>query len=64
MSERTKPDDLLNPREAAEILRVTDRTVLRYIEAGHLAAVQLPGGRLWRIRRADVEALLTTEASV
>lgn len=63
MSERTKPDDLLSPQEVAAILRVTDRTVLRYIEDGVLSGIRLPGGRLWRIRRADVEALLTNEAS-
>lgn len=63
MAERTEYDELLSPRQVAEMLGVTDRTVLRYIEDGGLPAVRLPGGRLWRIRRADVEALLTTEAS-
>lgn len=42
---------------------VTDRTVLRYIETGALQAIRLPGGRLWRIRRSDVEALLTNESA-
>ncbi|WP_090418255.1 helix-turn-helix domain-containing protein [Mycobacterium europaeum] len=63
MSERTEPDALLSPREVAAILRVTDRSVLRYIADGHLPAVRLPGRRLWRIRRSDVEALLTSEAA-
>ncbi|WP_459976429.1 helix-turn-helix domain-containing protein [Mycobacterium avium] len=63
MSERTEPDALLSTREVAEILRVTDRSVLRYIADGHLPAVRVAGQRLWRIRRADVEALLTSEAS-
>lgn len=63
MTEREDPNALLSPQEAAEMLRVTDRTVQRYIKDGDLPAVRLPGGRLWRIRRGDVEALLTTEAS-
>lgn len=63
MTERNDSDTLLSPQEAAAILRVTDRTVLRYISIGDLPAIRLPGGRLWRIRRSDVEALLTTEAS-
>jgi excisionase family DNA binding protein len=63
MTERDKSDALLSPQEAAEILRVTPRTVQRYIAEGDLPAVRLPGGRLWRIRRGDVEALLDTEAS-
>ncbi|MGV0627169.1 helix-turn-helix domain-containing protein [Mycobacterium avium] len=63
MSLRTNPDEPLSPREVAEILRVTDRTVLRYIADGVLPAVRLPGGRLWRIRRRDAEALLSSGAS-
>lgn len=60
MSERTEVDELLSPQRVATLLGVTDRTVLRYIEDGHLPAVRLPGGRLWRIRRSDVDALLNT----
>ncbi|MDN4521408.1 helix-turn-helix domain-containing protein [Mycolicibacterium austroafricanum] len=68
MSERNTTDagassEWLNPQEAAVILRVTDRTIQRYIKDGHLAATRLPGGRLWRIRRSDVEKLLTAEAA-
>ncbi|WP_079616753.1 helix-turn-helix domain-containing protein [Mycobacteroides abscessus] len=62
MTERhgcNSPDDsdLLTVQEAATTLRVTDRTVQRYIQQGHLKGVRLPGGRLLRVRRADVEAL-------
>lgn len=59
----TSPVAEVTPREAAGILRVSPRTVQRYIRDGHLKAVRLPGGRITRIRRADVEALLTSEAS-
>lgn len=63
MTERDKPNALLSPQEAARILRVSPRTVQRYIADGDLPAARLPGGRLWRIRQSDVDALLNTEAS-
>lgn len=69
MSDRNTADppeptgEWLNPQEAALILRVTDRTIQRYIRDGHLVATRLPGGRLWRIRRSDVEKLLSAEAA-
>ncbi len=63
MSERTENDALLSPQQVAEIMGVTDRTVLRYIEDGVLPAVRLPGGRLWRIRASAVDVLLTGKAS-
>jgi excisionase family DNA binding protein len=43
--------------EVAEELRVSIRTVTRYVERGHLRAVQLPGGRL-RVARADLDTAL------
>lgn len=48
--------------EAAELLRVSVRTVSRYVADGRLPAVTLPTGRP-RLRRADVEALLTGRAA-
>jgi len=41
------------------MLRVSSRTIQRYVRDGHLPAVRLPGGRITRIRRSDVEKLLT-----
>lgn len=49
-------DDLLTTKEVAEQYRVTRMTVSRWVKAGHLAAIRLPGGGL-RYRRSDVEAL-------
>lgn len=49
--------------EVASLLKVTRRTVDRYIRDQHLPATRLPGGRLLRIRRSDVDALLNAEAS-
>jgi excisionase family DNA binding protein len=63
MTDREESDRPLSPQQAAELLGVTDRTILRYIGDGHLRATRLPGGRLWRINRADVEALLPKAAS-
>lgn len=48
--------DLLTAAEVAAEYRVTRMTVSRWVKAGHLAALKLPGGGL-RFRRADVEAL-------
>jgi excisionase family DNA binding protein len=41
----------------AELVGVSPRTVLRWVERGDLAAVRLPGGRL-RISRRDLDAAL------
>lgn len=54
--------DYLTYAEAAEILRVSVRTVSRYVADGRIGAVTLPTGRP-RLRRADVEALLSVGAA-
>jgi|SRR5450759_1242606 len=51
---------LLRPREAAEILSVSTRTLRRYIADGHLPACRLPSGRL-RIPTAAIGALMGEE---
>lgn len=50
---------LLTTGETAEALRVSTQTVLRYLEAGELAGVRLPGGQ-WRVYRSSVHDLLRT----
>ncbi|HHY76745.1 MAG TPA: helix-turn-helix domain-containing protein [Firmicutes bacterium] len=49
-------DELLTTEEVANILKVSPRTILRWIHAGTLAAVKLGEGRRseWRIRRQDL----------
>lgn len=55
-----KPEKLLTPREAAEILNVDPATVRRYVRLGMLPARRLPSGYI-RLRREDVEKLLRPE---
>lgn len=56
-------EELLTVAEFAEILRVDDTTVRRWIVSGALSAVQLPHSgkrRAYRIRRSTMQALLNT----
>lgn len=48
-------DKLLTIKEVAEYLRVSERSVLRYIEAGRLRASRI--GQ-WRIKESDLEKFL------
>ncbi len=47
-------DRLLNLREAADVLRLSTRTVREYVQRGEIEG-RLIGGR-WRFRRADLDA--------
>jgi len=53
-----KNDEWMTVREVAMRFRVSQSTIQRLIRAGTLPATRLPGGRLLRIRPADVEMLL------
>jgi 8-oxo-dGTP diphosphatase len=55
-------DELLTTREAAQMLRVGQSTLTRWIRLGQLRAVRLPSGKL-RVRRSDVERVFEQEAS-
>jgi excisionase family DNA binding protein len=50
--------DLLTPTEAADVFRVTTRTLARWAQAGKLDVVRTPLGRR-RYKRDDVQRLLT-----
>jgi len=57
-------NDLLKPREVAEILGCTYRTVLNYIAEGRLKAYKPPGYQQgdrgqWRVRRSDLEVFMS-----
>ena len=46
-------DEYLTIREVRDLLKVSDRTVRRWIERGNLPALKI--GRSVRIRRADID---------
>lgn len=48
-------DRLLTVKEVADYLRVSERSVLRYIEAGRLNASKVGW---WRIRQSDLDDFL------
>lgn len=48
-------DKLLTIKEVAKYLRVSERSILRYIEAGRLKASKI--GQ-WRIKESDLENFL------
>lgn len=63
MKKRKKPeaeaapeigDRLLTLREAAEVLRLSTRTMREYVQRGEIEG-RIIGGR-WRFRRADLDA--------
>ena len=51
--------ELFSVREAAEFLGVSDSTIRRYISNGRLQAYRLGDERLIRIKRQDLERLLS-----
>jgi excisionase family DNA binding protein len=53
-------DDLLTTAEAARMLRVSQKTIGRWVRLGQLPAVRLPSGQL-RIKRAEVDRLLASD---
>ena len=51
-----QPSDLLTVKEVAEILRISQPTVLRIIDDGELRAIRVRNQ--WRIRRSDLDDYL------
>ncbi len=51
----SKTDRLLTIEEVAEILRVSTRSVTRYIESGKLKASKIG---VWRIKESDLHEFL------
>ncbi len=54
-------DKLLTIEEVAEILRVSTRTVIRYIDSGKLKASKIG---VWRIKQSDVDMFLEKTSNV
>lgn len=51
-----KPDPMLDILDVAEVCRVSDKTVRRWIQAGYLPAARL--GNQWRIFPRDLKAFV------
>lgn len=54
-------DKLLNIEEVAAVLRVSTRTVVRYIDSGKLRASKIG---VWRIKESDVNRFLEESSNV
>lgn len=54
-------DSLLTIEEVAEVLRVSTRSVNRYIEAGKLRASKIG---VWRIKQSDLDNFLNATSNV
>jgi len=54
-------DELLTLKEIAKILRVSERTIMRYLKAGKLKASR-PGQ--WRIKECDLEKFLGENSNI
>jgi len=52
---------LLTIEEVAEILRVSTRSVTRYIESGRLKASKIG---VWRIKQSDLDAFLNQTSNI
>jgi excisionase family DNA binding protein len=48
----------LSQQEAADYLGVTDRTIRNYVRTGSLRARRLPGSRLMRLDRLEIDSTL------
>ena len=53
---RNSPETLLTIEDVANLCRVSEKTVRRWIDAGDLAAAKL--GAQWRIRPRDLELFI------
>jgi excisionase family DNA binding protein len=51
-------DKLYTPQEAAEMLRVTRKTIYNWIEAGSIHAIKLPGSGV-RISQSEIMRILS-----
>jgi excisionase family DNA binding protein len=51
------PSAYMTPAEVCALLKISERTLWRYQDDGHIAAVRLPSGHR-RFRREDVERLV------
>lgn len=55
----TVTHEVLAPEEAAQLLRISKKTLLRHARQGTVPGLKL--GRVWRFRRTELLKLLATE---
>jgi excisionase family DNA binding protein len=56
------PEELLTVEQIAQMMQVNPRTIRNRINAGLLPARKMVGGKDWRIRRVDADALFSQGA--
>jgi excisionase family DNA binding protein len=54
---------ILTKQEAANFIRCTTRYLERQVKAGRLRALK-PTGKLWRVRRSELEKFLESGATI
>ena len=55
----------LTAAEAAEYLKVSRRSIVKWARRGHIPAHRLSGGRhTWRFLRSELDAMLTASSVV
>jgi excisionase family DNA binding protein len=62
-SAETVNSAILTKQEAADYARCTPRYLERQVKLGRLKALK-PTGKLWRVRRSDLEAFLESGATI
>lgn len=61
MEKNSNNEKLLTAEEVAKILRVSYRTVVRYIESGRLRASKIG---VWRIKQSDLDDFLNKTSNI
>lgn len=56
------PDELFTVAQAAEYLKVCEKTIRRIIKANKLTAFRI-GSRAWRIKKSDIEIYIKNNAN-
>ena len=54
---------ILTKQRAAEYVQTTPRYIERMVQSGRLRALK-PTGKLWRVRRRDLDAFLESGATI
>ena len=55
--------NFLTVEEVAKMLRVTDRTIFRYIKKGKILAQKIPGTKQWLINSDELQKIFDPKAT-